>query len=130
MRIVEQMPEDGRRPVEREVRHHAKRLARKPHGGGVSLHDLDPRPAAAKAVRHPGIELDRDHAARGERELGGQASGARAEIEHEVLGAHGGVADELRGQRLRAKEVLATRAARRTRTMCARLGHGPSASAS
>jgi hypothetical protein len=94
------MPQDRRRPVEREVRHHTKRLVWKPNGSGVSLHDLDVRPPAAEAARHARVELYCDHMTGGARELGGQPARPGAEIEHEILAAYAGVTNELGGQRL------------------------------
>ena len=72
------------------------------------------------------VELDRDHAPGAPCQLGGQTAAAGAEIEHEVVRTNTSVADDLRGERLRAKEVLTTCAVRPARTSRAPLGHGPS----
>jgi hypothetical protein len=72
------------------------------------------------------IELHRDDPRGDARELRGQPAAARAEIEHKVARTNFGVANELRGQRLRTEEMLTTCAARPSRRSCAALGHGPS----
>jgi hypothetical protein len=82
-------------------------------------------------VRNPArVELDRKHAPCGRRELGGQPAAAGTEIEDELVRMDAGVADEIRSERRGPEEVLTTRAARRTRTACASLGHEPSPSSS
>jgi hypothetical protein len=78
-------------------------------------------------VLHPQrVELDRDHVTCSRGELPGQSTATRAEIEHKIIGPDSGVTNDVRGKRPRAKEMLATRAARRTRRWRASLGHGPS----
>ena len=72
------------------------------------------------------VELDRDHAPGAACQLGGQTAAAGAEIEHEVVRTDTSVAGELRGKRLRAKEMLTTWAARPARISRAPLGHEPS----
>jgi hypothetical protein len=120
------MPEDGRAPVEWEVRNDAERLARKRNGGRIRLDDVNVRPSTAKALHPERVELDRDHVPCSTGELPGKSAATRAEIEHKIIGADSGVTNDLRGKRTRAKEVLATRASRRTRISHASLGHGPS----
>jgi len=120
------MAQDRGRAVERQVRHHAKRLARKRNAGRIALNDLHPAAAAAEARNQVRIELDRDDTRPHPHQLHGQPAAARPEIEDKVVRADTGVADDLRRERLRAEEMLATCAARPARTSCARLGHGPS----
>jgi hypothetical protein len=82
-------------------------------------------------MRDPaGVELDREHASCGAREVGGQPSPACTEVEDELVRADAGVANEIRSDRREPEEVLTTRVARRTRTACASLGHEPSPSSS
>jgi hypothetical protein len=76
------------------------------------------------------VELDRKHAPCGTRKLGSEPAAARTEIENQVVGTNAGAANEIRSERLGPEEMLATRAARRTRTACASLGHEPSPSSS
>ena len=126
-RVVEQVPQDRGRGGKRQVRDDSKRLAGKLDGRGVGVDHFDVLPAA-QARRQAAIQLDGDHAPSHPRELGGQPAGAGSEIEHKVVAAQPGVANELRGERPRTKEMLATRAAGPARRSCARLGHGPSPS--
>ena len=125
-RIVEQMPQDRRAAVEREVRNDAERLARKRDGGRIRLDDVNIRPSTAKALHPERVELDCDHVVCSTGELPGKSAATRAEIEHKIIGADSGGANDVRGKRSRAKEALATRAARLTRISHASLGHGPS----
>jgi hypothetical protein len=120
------MPQDRRAAVERKVRNDAERLARKRDGGRIRLHNVDVRPSTAKVFYPERVELDRDHVVCSTGELAGKSTATRAEIEHKIVGADSGVANNVRGQRSRAKEMLATRVARRTRIARASLGHGPS----
>ena len=115
------MEEIGR-AVERQVRDDAERLLWQSEPRRVTLDDGHVRPAPAEAPRKQRVELDRDHVLRDTRELGGEATRSRAEIDDEVVAVDAGVADELRRER-RAEEVLATRPGR-TRTACAPVCHG------
>jgi hypothetical protein len=124
------VPQDGSRTIEREVRNDAEGLARKRKRPGIGLQHIDVRPSPAKSLRPVRIELDCEYVTRSAGELRGQPAAARAKIEHQLFGADSGVTDELRGKRTRTEKVLATRAARPTRTSCASLGHGPSPSSS
>jgi hypothetical protein len=76
------------------------------------------------------VELDREHSPSAARQLGGQPTATRTEIEDELVRADSGVTNEIRSERPRPEGVLTTRAARRTRTACASLGHEPSPSSS
>jgi hypothetical protein len=125
-RVVEQVPQDGCRPVERKVRHHTEGLARERNGGRIPAHDLHPIPAPPQMLCPARIELDREDTCPRTRELGRQPAAARTEVEDEIPRDHAGVADKLCRECPGTKEMLATCAARPARTSCARLGHGPS----
>jgi hypothetical protein len=71
------------------------------------------------------VELDRDDAPRGPRELRGQPAGSGAELDHEVVRADAGIADHLRRDGT-AKEVLTRSAPWTARGTRAPLGHEPS----
>jgi hypothetical protein len=127
-RIVEQMPQDRVRTVKGQVRDDPELPTRKPHNGRVGLDDVDIRPAPAEVLHPPRIELDGEDSPGDGRKLTGQTAASGAKVDDEVAGPDASVANELRGEGLRAKEVLAMRAARPTRTSRASLGHGPSPS--
>jgi len=59
-------------------------------------------PEPSRQVR---VELDGEHAAGGAGQLGRQPAAAGAKIEHQVAGTNTGLADGLRGERLRAEEA-------------------------
>ena len=122
------MPQDRRRPVKREVRDDAERIGWKLDLSRVRADEIDVLPAIAQARGQAPVQLDRDDSSRDARELPRQPPGAGAEVENEVVAADPGVANELRGKRVRAEEMLAMRAAGPARSSCARLGHGPSPS--
>jgi hypothetical protein len=118
--------QDRGRAVERDIRHHTERLARKRNAGRIAVNDLHPAPAATESRNQLRIELDRDNTRAQPHQLRGQPPAARPEIEDEIAPTDAGVADELRRERLRPQEMLTTCAARPARSSCARLGHGPS----
>ena len=124
------MAEDVGRAIKGKTCNDTEGLGGKLDRCSVAVDDLDVRPSTAKSVCPPRIELDGEDAVGCARELRGQPAAACAEIEHELVRPHAGFAHEIRGKSLRAEEVLATRAARPTRTSRASLGHEPSPSSS
>ena len=95
-RVVEQLVEDRGRLVERQVRDHREVFARERDREHVGLEHADVRPAAVQLRRPATVLLDREHAARGPRQLRRQAPAAGADVDDEIARADARLAHELR----------------------------------
>jgi hypothetical protein len=111
------------RAAERHIRDDAKWLSRQRKPRCVALDHVDIRPPAAQPTSQSRIELNCHNSPRNARELARQASRPRTEVDHKVALGDAGVADNVRGQPARGKEVLTT-CRGRPRATCAPTCHG------
>lgn len=91
--------ENRRRLVKGNVRDNAEWLSRQRHLHRIPVNDIDIRPTTAEPLGQGGVELDGDDPPRDARQLGGQASGTRPEVDDEIVPADAGIRDELRSER-------------------------------
>jgi len=126
LQVVEQPVQQVGGVCERDVRDDPERLVRERDRERVRLDDGHVRPAAAQAVGEPRVELDRDDAPCGARELRGQSTRARADVDDEVGCTDVRTGDDRGCEGTAAKEVAATRTGRPR--SCAPTCHGKPAS--
>jgi len=127
--IVEEPPQDRRRRAERHVADYAERRRRERDPKGVIDHDLNVRGRTEPSSQLGGeslLDLDRNDVSSAASERSRQTAEPWSDLEHELVGADAGLADELRSDRVATKEMLS--ASRLPARAPARVwrAHGPS----
>jgi hypothetical protein len=127
--VAEQPGEDRPGPCERQVGQYGERLARPHVVDGVGLYNADGG-AVSEAFaqpRHEGwIPLEHENASAHSSKCVGENAGASADLEDEIASPEVGFSDEVAGELLTSKEVLAGRSSCGSPTD----GHGTSPSSS
>jgi len=127
--VAEQAGEDGPRPCERQVCDDGERLARPYVFDGVGLYNTDggavPE-AFAQSRREGRIPLEHENASAHSSKCVDENAGASPDLEDQIASLEVGFSDEVAGELLTSKEVLAGRSSCGSPTD----GHGTSPSSS
>jgi hypothetical protein len=110
--VVHEMPKDGGGQRERDVPERAPPFGGQRHRQEVTGNDLDVRgwgQISAKPFGKLGIDLDGGHASCGLRERPGQSSPTGSDLDDVIVSRDVSIANQLRGDRWAAEEVLVVR---------------------